>query len=172
MDRLTAFVAIAQLRLRLDIVQRHPHLLEKIEMDKRPPLLIPRPVELAGMRSRLLRAQQQQKDIAVIGKDYDAVDGIDEAKGALKGHVGDLKMYESSVRSTIESMVDRSNGGDPLDGGEKIGQSGQTSHGDGHEKQLVTADEVGKADPVIAEADVGKVEGVIGEPAASWTGQK
>lgn len=28
MDRLTAFVAIAQLRLRLDIVQRHPHLLE------------------------------------------------------------------------------------------------------------------------------------------------
>ena len=97
---------------------------------KRPPLLIPKPVELAGMRARLLRAQGQQKDLAQIGRDYDTVmDGIDEAKQVLKGHVGDLRIYEASVRSTIEGMIERSNGA-PSDGESDGRQSSSSDHGE------------------------------------------
>jgi hypothetical protein len=106
--------------------------------DKRPPLTIPRPVELAGMRARLLRAQGQQKDIAATGKAYDDVmDGIDEAHKAIKGHVGDLRLVESSLRSTIESMVDRSNGAPP--DGESDGRqssSDQANEGGGQGGQV------------------------------------
>lgn len=144
-------------------IEQNPQWLEEMDMDdKRPPLTIPKPMELAGMRSRLLRSQAQQKDLTQIGKDYDAVmDGIDDAKGALKGHVGDLKLYEGAVRNTIESMIDRSNGGDPLDEGEKTGQSGQTSLGAG-QGQANTGD-VPKDAETVAPGDVGKVEGVLAQ---------
>lgn len=149
-------------------IERNPNLLEDIEMaeEQRPPLTIPKPVELAGMRSRLMRAQTQAKDLKQVGKDFDTVmDGIDEAKAALKGHVGDLKIYEAGVRSTIESMLDRSNGGDPLDEEETNGQSGRNSSGQGQqqveadkqveaEKQVVTQTEVGDVATVVEAAPV------------------
>jgi hypothetical protein len=126
-DRLTALICVAQLKLRLEVLTRHPELLEQLMADKRPPLTIPRPVELAGMRARLLRAQGQQKELAQIGKDYDTVmDAIDEGKQVLKGHVGDLRMYEASVRSTIEGMIDRSNGAPP--DGESDGRQSSSDH--------------------------------------------
>lgn len=116
MDRLTLLVVSAQLRLRLEYLARHPEILKDIEMDKRSPLTIPRPVELAGMRSRLLRAQRQQQAIAKTGEQYDAVmDGIDEAHQAIKGHVGDLDSVHEDLRRTIEKMIERPNGG-PTDG--------------------------------------------------------
>jgi hypothetical protein len=162
MDRIEALVEVAHRRLKLRrllvAVERNPNLLEEIDMgENRLPLAIPKPVELAGMRSRLIRAQGQQKDLAQIGKDYDAVmDGIDEAKAALKGHVSDLKIYEGALRTTIEGMLERSNGGDPLDGGKTNGQSGQGSTGQGQqqapttEKQTITEGDVGNVATVVA----------------------
>jgi len=126
-DELVFLVASAHLKLRLEYFRRHPELWRS-DMEKRPPLTIPRPLEIAGMRSRLLRAQAQKKAIDKTGEDYDAVmDGIDEAHAAIKGHVTDLRIVESSLRSAIESMIDRSNGA-PSDGvsdGRQL-SSGQT----------------------------------------------
>lgn len=116
MDRLTAFVCVAHLKLRLDLYCNHPELFREVTGMGKSPLYIPRPVELAGMRSRLLRARQQEKDVGKLGEDYDAVmDGIDEAKDAIAGHVGDLRGVESELRSTIMGMLERTNGA-PIDG--------------------------------------------------------
>lgn len=103
MDRLAAFVAITHLRLRLDILTRYPHLLE-------PDMEIRRPIELAGLKSRLVRAKKQQEGIADTGKRFDIVmDQIDEAHGAAKAHAGDLEQYAGELKRTIESMVAGSN---------------------------------------------------------------
>jgi hypothetical protein len=133
------------------------------DMDKRPPLTIPRPVELAGMRSRMLRAKQLQKDVAKTGEDYDAVlDGIDEAHRAIKSHVGDLKVVEWSLRDTIEGMIDRSNGG-PSDGE----SDGRQSPSDHDEKG---SSGEGKPEPPAAEVsveshEVGEVKEAVGQEA-------
>lgn len=169
MDRLTAFVAIAHLRLRLERLSRNPDLLRKMildmekEKEKRPSLYIPRPVELAGMRARLMRASKLEKDVAATGQEYDDVmDGIDDAHKAIKGHVFDLRTVESGLRSQILGMLERSNG-DPTDG-ESDGR--QSSSG---EQQQPPKPET----QVIAESDVGKVTDVVKpEPAHSWGGQK
>ncbi|WP_316184719.1 MULTISPECIES: hypothetical protein [unclassified Bradyrhizobium] len=130
MDDITFLIASAQLKLRLEQLRRHPELW-RTYMDDRRPLIIPRPVELAGMRSRLLRAQQQQKDVAKTGAEYDAVmDGIDEAHAAIKANVGDLKIVEGSLRQTIEAMLDRSNGA-PSDGESDGRQSSSDQGGKG-----------------------------------------
>jgi hypothetical protein len=87
------------------------------DMDKRVPLKIPMPVELAGMRSRLQRAQQQEKDIAKTGAEYDLVmDAIDELHQAHKDHVTGLAAVESNLRATISRMMEPSNGAPSLDG--------------------------------------------------------
>ena len=120
MDRWTAFVAIAHLKLRLEILQRHPELLRETNVEIR------RPVELAGLKGRLARAKQQEVNIAAIGKRYDAVmDRIDELSGAASGNVGSLEQYESELRNTIEGMVAGDNGGPPLEESTPVtGQAG------------------------------------------------
>lgn len=118
MDRITALVAIAHLRLRLNIIEKYPHLLDGIS-----DMEIKRPMELSGLKSRLARAKQTEKDIAVTGKRYDSVlDTIDELHGVSKNNVGQLEQYASELKSTIEGMVAGSNG-DPND--EQAGQGGQ-----------------------------------------------
>jgi hypothetical protein len=145
-DRLTALIAIAHLKLRLEILTRYPDSLEAIIMADKPSLYIPRPLDLAGMRSRLMRSQQQGKDLAKTGKAYDDVmDGIDEAHAAIKGHVGDLTLLEGSLRNQIMSMLERSNG-DPTDG-ESDGR--QSSSGDDKTKQGAKADITAVAVPAI-----------------------
>lgn len=111
MDRVTALVAIAHLRLRLDILQKYPHLIDEMtDME------IKRPMELAGLKSRLMRAKGTEAAIAVTGKRYDAVlDQIDELHGVAKGNAGALEQYAGELKSTIESMIGGSNG-DPNDG--------------------------------------------------------
>ena len=102
MDRLEALVAIAHLRLRLVMVERHPQLLERIPM----PIDIKRPMELAGPARRLARARQTEASIEVTGKRYDAVlDRIDELHEAARGNVGHLEMQESELRQVVEGMV-------------------------------------------------------------------
>ena len=121
MDRWTAFVAIAHLKLRLEILQRHPELLREINVEIR------RPIELAGLKSRLQRAKKQEADIAVLGKRYDSVmDNIDELTGAGVDHVGSLESYAADLKSTIEGMVAGDNGGPPLEEQPVVtGQDGQ-----------------------------------------------
>ena len=107
-------VAIAHLRLRLTILERHPELLD---------MQIQRPMELAGLKSRLARAKKQEASIAEVGKRYDAVmDKIDELTGAGVDHVGSMEQYEADLRNTIEGMVAGGNGGPPLEG--EDGQTG------------------------------------------------
>jgi hypothetical protein len=126
MDRVTAMVAIAHLRLRLDILQRHPEMLGE-DMA----LKIKQPIELAGLKSHLIRAEGQEKTIAVLAKRYGkTLDAIDELTGAHAEHVGALEHYEADLRRKIEGMVG-SNGGDPLDGEGETGQDGQSSEARG-----------------------------------------
>jgi hypothetical protein len=109
-DRLTHFVRVAHLKMRVQYLPRRPEILERIMTEKRPSLYIPKPIELAGMRARLLRSKKQEKDLAETGRRYDEVmDGIDEAHVALRGHVGSLEYVENDVRKTIEGMLERSN---------------------------------------------------------------
>jgi hypothetical protein len=69
MDRLTALVAIAHLKLRLEVIQRNPQLLEALDMNR----TIKRPIELAGFAGRLIRAEKIETDLAVTGERYDTV---------------------------------------------------------------------------------------------------
>ncbi|MCK1460906.1 hypothetical protein IVB34_21720 [Bradyrhizobium sp. 2] len=110
MDRLEALVAIAHLRLRLVMIERRPQLLEGVDMQ------IKRPIELAGLKGRLVRAKQTEAAIAVTGERYDAaLDAIDEAHGAARAHVGELERLGADLRQTIEGMTGGTNGG-PNDG--------------------------------------------------------
>jgi hypothetical protein len=119
MDRLTALVAIAQLRLRLQLIEQFPHLL-----DEAMPMQITRPMELAGLKSRLARAKKTEADIAVTGKRFDKVlDTIDELHGVAQGHVGQLEQYSSELKNTVEGMLTAGSNGDPNDG--EAGQIGQ-----------------------------------------------
>ncbi len=123
MARIDTLVAVAHRRLRLRrllvAIERHPELLEK---DLMAPLTIKKPTELAGLKSRLTRADAQEKSIAKLGERYDTVlNGIDELVAAHVTHVGDLETYEKDLRSRIESMV--GSNGDPS----QAGQDGQPS---------------------------------------------
>lgn len=121
MDRLEAMIAIAQLRLRLTIIEKNPHLLEGIdEME------IKRPMQLAGLKSRLARAKMTEAAIEVTGKRYDAVlDTIDELHGVAKGHAGQLEQYAGELKSTVEGMVTTGSNGDPNADDGQDGQVGQ-----------------------------------------------
>lgn len=127
MDRLEALVAIAHLRLRLVMIERNPQLLEGTTMQ------IKRPIELAGLKGRLVRARQTEASIAVTGEGFDAaLDGIDEAHAAARAHVGELERLGADLRQTIEGMTGASNGG-PNDGA-----SSSTASGDGG--QVITSE--------------------------------
>jgi hypothetical protein len=113
MDRLTAFVAVAHLKLRLEILQRHP---EYLEMAPTIPT-IPAPIQLAGLKSRLQRAKLLEGRSAIAGGRFDAaLDGIDTAIGAVEKHAGQLEQYGNDLLSTIAGMIEPSNGGPPLEG--------------------------------------------------------
>lgn len=163
--RLTALIAISHVRLRQEMLARYPHLVdERVDMAK---LRIPMPIELAGMKAPLARAEGQEKAIAKLGERYGAVqDKIDELIEAHADHAFSLEAYEDSLRRKIMSMVAPTNGGDPLDDGTKAGQTGQPSPGadaktDATEREAVTV----KAEEVAPVATV--VGGVV--PTASAT---
>ncbi|MGY3689949.1 hypothetical protein ACVIGA_000029 [Bradyrhizobium sp. USDA 3240] len=129
MDRVTALVAIAQLKLRLELLERHPEILEGIDM-----IDIKRPIELAGMRSRLARAKKLEADIGVTGQRYDRVlDKIDEQHRALQGHAGELENNSAQLEQLLGSMIAGDNGGPNGDAGSSGSEVGQviTSKVDG-----------------------------------------
>lgn len=124
MDRFEALIAVAHRRLALRrflmAIEKNPHLLGD-DMA----LKIKKPIELVGLKSRMIRAEGQEKAIATIGVRYDKVqDGIDELTAAHSEHVGELEHYESDLRRKIEGMV--GSNGDPTDG-----QAGLKSDGGG-----------------------------------------
>jgi hypothetical protein len=132
MDQLERMVRVAHARLRLRrfLLRRDAVMAD----EKKPPLKIRMPIELAGLKGRMMRADTQEKAIAVLGERYDRVqDGIDELVGAHSEHAGALELYERQLRDKIESMVG-SNGGDPLDGD---GRDGQKS--DGQVGQIISS---------------------------------
>lgn len=108
MDRLTAFVAIAHLKLRLEILQRH------LNMVTTPAL--PAPMEFAGLKSRLQRAKNLEKRSAVAGPRLDAaLDVIETGVGIIETHAPELEKYGSDLMSTINGMLEPSNGGPALE---------------------------------------------------------
>jgi len=124
MDRLEAMIAVAhrrlQLRRMLMAIEKNPQILE-VYM----PLDIKRPMELAGLKSRLTRAKMTERAIEDTGRRYDAVlDRIDELHGAARGHAGALELQESELRSVVEGMIGGSNGG-PNDGQESSTESSE-----------------------------------------------
>lgn len=138
MDYLERMVAIAHARLRLRrfLLRRDAVMAD----EKKPPLKIRMPIELAGLKSRMMRADGQEKAIAVLGKRYDRVqDGIDELVGAHNEHAGALELYEHQLRKKIESMV--GSNGDPNDDG-LDGQKSDIG-------QIITSTDVGKVEDVV-----------------------
>lgn len=122
MDRVTALVAIAHLKLRLEWLSRDPQRLEDYLME------IKRPMELAGLKSRLARAKATEAAIEVTGRRFDAVlDQIDELHGVSRGHVGQLEAQAAELASTIDGMISAGSNGGPNDGagsasGSEVGQ--------------------------------------------------
>lgn len=69
------------------------------------------PIELAGLKSRLVRAKGLEARAAVSGKRFDAaLDGIDSAIGAVEKHAGQLEQYGQDLQSTIDGMTAGTNG--------------------------------------------------------------
>lgn len=106
MDRLTALVAIAHLKLRLERIERNPQLLEGLTT-----VDIKRPIELAGMRARLARAKKLETDIAATGQRYELVlDAADEHHTTLRSHVGHLENERNQLDDVFKAMVAGDNG--------------------------------------------------------------
>lgn len=119
MDRLDALIALANLKLRIEILQRHPELIPNLETpmaDPAPPV-IKMPIQLAGLKSRLQRAKVLEAKAGDLGTRFDAaLDGIDSAIAAGAAHAGQLEQYGNDLLSTINGMIDSgSNGGPALD---------------------------------------------------------
>ena len=99
---------------------------------------IKRPIELAGLKSRLLRAQQQEAKIADTGKRYDKVlDSIDELTAAHVVHVGHLEHHAGDLAAAIERMVGSNRNPNASDG-----QSGQQSGSEDGHGQIITSETI------------------------------
>jgi hypothetical protein len=107
MDRLTAFVAINQLRLRLDILQKYPHLLGNDFMAT---------PKLQGLAEAMKKLEHGLEDGA--GKLLAKIETV-----GARGHAAIAKGHEkidgkAAMVAEIETFVtalEGANGGDPLD---------------------------------------------------------
>lgn len=120
MDRLTALVTLAHLKLRLDTLVRHPEYL-----DVQPKL--PAPMEFAGLKSRLARARSLENRAGVVGPRVDAaLDIIETGVGVLETHAPELEKYGADLMSTINGMLAPSNGAPSEDDAAVAGPTGPT----------------------------------------------
>lgn len=75
-----------------------------------PPRELPRPMELAALKGRLLRARAAETAIGVTGKRLDKVlDEIDEAHATIVAHAGSLENYSGDLKATIDRITGGSN---------------------------------------------------------------
>lgn len=115
MDRSTFHVALAHLKLRLEILARHP---EYADMSTAPPVL-PAPIQLAGLKSRLQRAKGLESRAGAAGVRVDAaLDVIENGVSALEAHAPKLEQYGADLMNTINGLLESGNGGPPADGSE------------------------------------------------------
>lgn len=118
MDHLDALIALANLKLRIEILQRCPEL---IPMPIAPPV-IKMPIQLAGLKSRLQRAKVLEAKAGDLGARMDAaLDGIDTAIAAGAAHAGQLEQYGNDLLSTITGMIDSGSNGAPADEEDTMG---------------------------------------------------
>lgn len=96
---------------------------EPMMPEREAPRPLKAPVELAALKSRLLRAKGLQARIADEGRRVDDVlDSIEERLGQVTGHRGDLERYNDELGTVINGMLDgsnRPNGGGSPEGGER-----------------------------------------------------
>lgn len=112
-DSFAAEIEVWRFRLRIERVRLACIRFQEREM---PVPFIRRPMELAGLKSRLQRAELTEKSIEETGKRFDRVlNEIDDLHASAKAHAGDLEMYKGDLANTINRMIGGSNGGDPLD---------------------------------------------------------
>lgn len=117
MDRLDAFVALANLKLRIEVLQRNPSLIPNLkESDMASVPSLPAPIQLAGLKSRLQRAKGLEARAGAAGTRVDAaLDIIETGVSALENHAPQLEKYGDDLMSTINGLLESSNGGPPLD---------------------------------------------------------
>lgn len=79
--------------------------------------VIPAPMQLAGLKSRLQRAQNLEGRAGAAGARVDAaLDTIETGVSALEKHAPRLEQYGNDLMSTINNLLEPANGGPPLDG--------------------------------------------------------
>lgn len=118
MDELTAFVELAHIKLRLELIERALSKLVPPEpyMPLPTPPKLPAPMEFAGLKARLQRAKGLEKRAGVAGPALDAaLDVIEHGVTAMETHVPELQKYGKDLMDTINGMLEGSNGGPPLD---------------------------------------------------------
>lgn len=114
MDRLTALIAVAHLKLRLEYLQRHPELLDDPPMAIVP--VIPAPMQLAGLKSRLTRGANLETRAGAVGTRVDnAHDVIENGILALENYAPGLEQYGGDLMNQIKRMTEPANGGPPLE---------------------------------------------------------
>lgn len=114
MDQLTAFVELAYIKLRLELIDIALSKVPRMPAPTAPKL--PAPMEFAGLKSRLQRAKALEKRAGVAGPAMDtALDIIERGVTTLETHVPELQKYGKDLMDTINGMLEGSNGGPPLD---------------------------------------------------------
>lgn len=157
MDQLTAFVTVARRRLRLRrmlmAIERDPTLLERDEMAT--PFL-------QGLTKAMdMLEYNLEEDAKVLMKKIERV-GERGKEAMVKGHarIDGVASRVAEVDRFV-TAIEGSNGGDPLEGssGSSGGQQEQASRSPGDE-QVITSDDVGKVEDVLAEPEKLTVNGV------------
>jgi hypothetical protein len=99
MDRSTFYVALAHLKLRTEILARHP------EYAMTTPV-IPAPIQLAGLKSRLQRGKLLESRAGAAGGRVDAaLDVIETGVSALEQHAPRLEQYGNDLMNTINGLL-------------------------------------------------------------------
>lgn len=135
MDRLTALIAIAHAQVRIEIIKRHPELLEetmptpKLQSLTKAMAMLEHNLEADAEKLLTKVVAVGERGKAAFVKSHAKVDGIGS-------RVDEVEKYVAALEG--------SNGGDPLD---DSSSSSETSQQDG-EKVTVTAKDIGSAEQV------------------------
>ena len=113
MDQLTAFVELAYIKLRLELIDRA---LQKVPRMPLIPPKLPAPIQLAGLGARLKRGASLEARANAVGTRVDnAHDVIESGIAALENYEPGLEQYGSQLLTQIQRLSEPSNGGPPLE---------------------------------------------------------
>lgn len=126
-----ALILLSHMKVRLERLTRNPELIHQMALPAAPKL--PAPMEFAGLKSLLLRAKGLEARSGTVRPRVDAaLNVIEQGVGILEGHAPELEKYGADLMSTINGMLEPTNGGPPLEGeappeaptAEKLGPNG------------------------------------------------